>query len=36
MAIITSVNPIHQNDYGFTLAGAIAIPEVHKGHRQAF
>ena len=29
-------NPIHQNDYGFTLGGPIDIPKVYNGHDKTF
>jgi hypothetical protein len=29
-------NPIHQNDYGFTLGGPIVIPKVYNGHDKTF
>ena len=29
-------NPIHQNDYGFTLGGPIVIPKVYNGHDRTF
>ena len=29
-------NPIHQNDYGFTLGGPISIPKVYNGHDKTF
>jgi hypothetical protein len=29
-------NPIHQNDYGFTLGGPVAIPKVYNGHDKTF
>jgi len=29
-------NPIHQNDYGFTLGGPIDIPHVYNGHDKTF
>ncbi len=29
-------NPIHQNDYGFTLGGPVDIPKVYNGHDKTF
>ncbi|MBV9769887.1 MAG: TonB-dependent receptor [Bryobacterales bacterium] len=29
-------NPIHQNDYGFTIGGPIFIPKVYNGHDKTF
>lgn len=29
-------NPIHQNDYGFTLGGPVVIPKVYNGHDKTF
>jgi len=29
-------NPIHQNDFGFTVGGPIAIPKVYNGHDKTF
>lgn len=29
-------NPIHQNDYGFTIGGPIVIPKVYNGHDKTF
>src|SRR5580698_9915855 len=29
-------NPIHQNDYGFTLGGPIDIPKLYNGHDKTF
>jgi hypothetical protein len=29
-------NPIHQNDYGFTLGGPVIIPKVYNGHDKTF
>jgi hypothetical protein len=29
-------NPIHQNDYGFTLGGPVDIPKVYNGHDRTF
>jgi hypothetical protein len=29
-------NPIHQNDYGFTLGGPIVIPKIYNGHDKTF
>jgi len=29
-------NPIHQNDYGFTLGGPIVIPKLYNGHDRTF
>jgi len=29
-------NPIHQNDYGFTLGGPIKIPKLYNGHDRTF
>src|SRR5580692_12832232 len=29
-------NPIHQNDYGFTLGGPVVIPKIYNGHDRTF
>ena len=29
-------NPIHQNDFGFTVGGPIVIPKVYNGHDKTF
>jgi hypothetical protein len=29
-------NPIHQNDYGFTIGGPVVIPKVYNGHDKTF